>query len=68
MFRRLALTAAFSALLLGAAIAPAAAQCDTRFTLRNDSGQQVNEFYFGPSAKTGAVTASARMCCRRAGR
>ncbi|MGG5885856.1 hypothetical protein ACLF3G_01880 [Falsiroseomonas sp. HC035] len=52
MFRRLALTAAVSTLLLGAAIAPASAQCDTRFTLRNDSGQQVNEFYFGPSSNS----------------
>jgi hypothetical protein len=25
------------------------AQCDTRFTLKNASGVQVDEFYFGPS-------------------
>ncbi|HEY4254689.1 MAG TPA: hypothetical protein VGM87_26030 [Roseomonas sp.] len=29
---------------------PAFAQCDTRFTLVNRSGSQVNEFYFGPSS------------------
>jgi hypothetical protein len=52
MLRRLALTAALPALLLAAIAAPAAAQCDTRFTLRNESGQQVNEFYFGPSSNT----------------
>ncbi|MBU8537440.1 hypothetical protein [Falsiroseomonas tokyonensis] len=48
MFRRLAL----AAVLLAAAAAPAAAQCDTRFTLRNNSGSQVNEFYFGPSSNS----------------
>lgn len=47
MLRRLALAAT----LLAAAATPAFAQgCDTRFTLRNNSGAQVNEFYFGPSA------------------
>jgi hypothetical protein len=46
MLRRFVLTAA----LLAATTMPAAAQCDTRFTLRNESGQQVNEFYFGPSS------------------
>lgn len=47
--RRLALGAAVAVLTLGFAGA-ASAQCDTRFTLRNASGQQVNEFYFGSSA------------------
>lgn len=48
MFRRLALVAA----LLAATAAPAFAQCDTRFTLRNNSSTQVNEFYFGPSSNS----------------
>ena len=34
---------------LVAATGSASAQCDTRFTLRNTSGVQVNEFYFGSS-------------------
>lgn len=46
MLRRFLIAAAMSAV----AAAPAFAQCDTRFTLRNNSGSQVNEFYFGPSA------------------
>lgn len=46
MFRRFLLAGAFVA----AAAAPAMAQCDTRFMLVNQSGAQVNEFYFGPSS------------------
>ncbi|WP_458094480.1 hypothetical protein [Roseomonas sp. WA12] len=48
LFRRLAPALAFAALLASAA--SASAQCDTRFTLRNSSGVQVNEFYFGSSS------------------
>jgi hypothetical protein len=48
MFRRLLLATA----LVAATAAPAFAQCDTRFTLRNNSGAQVNEFYFGPSSNS----------------
>lgn len=47
--RRLTLAAAVAALSLGLA-GTASAQCDTRFTLRNASGQQVNEFYYGSSS------------------
>jgi hypothetical protein len=50
MIRRLLLGATLLATMAGAA--PAFAQCDTRFTLRNNSGAQVNEFYFGPSANS----------------
>ncbi len=44
-------------LLLGAALATglvgtAQAQCDTTFTLVNESGVTVNEFYFGSSAQS----------------
>ncbi|MBR0646574.1 hypothetical protein [Plastoroseomonas hellenica] len=46
MLRRFLLAAAFVA----TAAAPAMAQCDTRFTFVNQSGAQVNEFYFGPSS------------------
>lgn len=46
MLRRFLLAAAFAAM----AAAPAMAQCDTRFRLVNQSGAQVNEFYFGPSS------------------
>lgn len=43
-------------LLLGAALAAglssvAQAQCDRRFSLVNQSGTQINEFYFGSSAQ-----------------
>ena len=43
--------------LLGAALAAglagtAQAQCDTSFTLVNESGMTVNEFYFGSSAQS----------------
>ncbi|MFC7738546.1 hypothetical protein ACFQX4_22670 [Roseomonas sp. GCM10028921] len=34
---------------LAASAGSASAQCDRRFTLRNVSGAQVNEFYFGSS-------------------
>lgn len=45
MFRRALLTAAF----LAAGTAPTFAQgCDTSFTLRNESGSQINEIYFSP--------------------
>ena len=48
MLRRVVLAAA----LLAAAAGPSMAQgCDTRFTLRNNSGATVNEFYFGPSSR-----------------
>lgn len=46
MFRRFIL----SAFIVAASVGTASAQCDTRFTLRNNSGVQVNEFYFGPSS------------------
>ncbi|WP_431283887.1 hypothetical protein ACQW02_03480 [Humitalea sp. 24SJ18S-53] len=35
--------------VMGAAIGSAQAQCDTSFTLLNESGSTVNEFYFGSS-------------------
>lgn len=46
----------FRRLLLGAALAAglssvAQAQCDRRFSLVNQSGTQINEFYFGSSAQ-----------------
>ncbi|WP_426955972.1 hypothetical protein [Muricoccus radiodurans] len=44
--RRLLGIAALATLVAG----PAFAQCDTRFVVRNQSGLQVNEFYFGPSS------------------
>lgn len=50
MFRRFILGATL--LAATAVAAPAFAQCDTRFTLRNNSGSQVNEFYFGPSSNS----------------
>ena len=46
--RLIASGAAVAALLASAGAARA--QCDTRFTLRNQSGVQVNEFYFDTSA------------------
>jgi hypothetical protein len=49
LLRRFILCAAVAATSLGLA-SVASAQCDTRFTLRNVSGMQVNEFYFGSSA------------------
>ncbi len=39
-----------AAALLLASAGAASAQCDTRFTLRNSSGAQINEFYFGSSS------------------
>jgi hypothetical protein len=45
--RRLAQSLMVSAFLV--ASGSAFAQCDTRFTLRNVSGVQVDEFYFGSS-------------------
>lgn len=48
MLRRFLLASA----MLAAAAGPGLAQgCDTRFTLRNNSGATVNEFYFGPSSQ-----------------
>jgi len=47
--RRLLSGLLVAGLALGIAGA-ASAQCDTRFILRNASGVQVNEFYFGPSS------------------
>lgn len=39
--------------LLGMTVAaPAFAQCDTRFSLRNESRVTVQEFYFNPSANS----------------
>lgn len=46
-FRRLLLAAALVATFAGTA----SAQCDRRFTLNNQSGSTVNEFYFGSSAQ-----------------
>jgi len=41
----------FLASILSAGFAAAAhAQCDTRFTLVNNSGETVQEFYFGSSS------------------
>ena len=49
MFRRLLLATA----LLAASAAPSLAQgCDTRFTFANQSGNTVNEFYYGPSSNS----------------
>lgn len=48
--RRLLLGAALAAAVASTAAPPAWAQCDTRFVLRNASGMQVNEFYFGHSS------------------
>lgn len=50
-FRRGFLGLAFGAAMVGAVAAPAQAQCDTSFTLVNESGMMVNEFYFGSSAQ-----------------
>jgi hypothetical protein len=40
-----------AALLATGAVGTAQAQCDTSFTLVNQSGVTVNEFYFGSSAQ-----------------
>ena len=48
VFRRLLPGLALAALVASAGAA--SAQCDTRFTLRNSSSVQVNEFYFGSSS------------------
>jgi len=45
--RRILLATALAAGFAGAA----SAQCDRRFTLNNQSGSTVNEFYFGSSAQ-----------------
>ncbi len=50
-FRRGFLGLVLGATLAGVAAAPAQAQCDTSFTLLNESGMTVNEFYFGSSAQ-----------------
>jgi hypothetical protein len=43
----------FLASILAAGFAASAhAQCDTRFTLVNNSGQTIQEFYFGSSAQS----------------
>ncbi len=48
MFRRALLTLAVMA---ATASQPAFAQnCDTSFTLQNNSGQQINEIYFSPTS------------------
>jgi len=49
--RRGLLRLALGAACIGGAVAPAQAQCDTSFTLINQSGMTVNEFYFGSSAQ-----------------
>ena len=51
MLRRFLIAAAVLATAATTA-APAFAQCDTRFTLRNTSRVQVNEFYYGPSSQS----------------
>ena len=41
-----------AAILAAGFSASAHAQCDTRFTLLNHSGETIREFYFGPSASS----------------